>query len=108
MVYHCSSSRSIKRRKFDDELVESSLSTPVVSGAAKPNRVRTTSSTASYLGKLYWHIINLFLITSFRKFCKFENHFYISRFNILEMLSIINACIRNNSLLHFEAILNDT
>ncbi|XKL59884.1 hypothetical protein PGB90_000900 [Kerria lacca] len=40
-----SSSRFIKRRKFDDELVESSLNTAVSNIPSRPGRVRTHSAT---------------------------------------------------------------
>ncbi|CAG2066410.1 unnamed protein product, partial [Timema podura] len=45
----CSSSRSIKRRRFDDELVESSLGAPAGLGS-KLGRARTQSTSSPALG----------------------------------------------------------
>jgi microspherule protein 1 len=46
----CSSSRSIKRRRFDDELVESSLGTPG-NLASKVARARTQSNSSPGLSQ---------------------------------------------------------
>lgn len=54
---NCSSSRSIKRRKFDDELVESSLNVSSTTGfGPKVARTRTPSMSAnsSTVGMLYF------------------------------------------------------
>lgn len=52
-----SSSRFIKRRKFDDELVESSLNTPVSNVISRPGRMRTHSTNNSS-GE--YHIAHIF------------------------------------------------
>ena len=52
MFYYYSSSRSIKRRRFDDELVESSLGS---SGtiASKVQRARTQSISSTTIGEKF-------------------------------------------------------
>lgn len=50
--FQYSSSRFIKRRKFDDELVESSLNTAVSNIPSRPGRVRTHSATNPIIGKI--------------------------------------------------------
>ena len=51
VIVMSSSSRFIKRRKFDDELVESSLSTTGSSVPSRPGRVRTHSVTNPAIGE---------------------------------------------------------